>query len=399
MAVTAWWRVRRPAGGAGDADERGEERDFELRVFRAARVVALLIAVVSITFGAAAGDDAGDGTAIVGVAVMIAAAAAGVGVLLGFLFGIPRTLQREDRGDVEGPRYLANTNLEQISDWLTKILVGISLVQIGNAGSALARLADALGPMLGDEPASPGFGLALCIVASLSGFLLSYLWTRVRLKRELQIADRDIETTVRMVVDAKASADAEALSLVDRQLSGQNAPTDGELAKALAKATQPILVQAYGRAEGVRARSWRDPSQAEQHDRTIPVFRALIANDPDHRFHRHFGSLGFALKDKDPPDLGGAIEALTTAVTVRGDSPTSGFRLYEWSRAASRILALGDPAAATPDQRAEIEADLRVAAGQLGPGLFEAGHSADPTVQAVAAWMAEQGLSYAGLGS
>jgi hypothetical protein len=273
-------------------------------------------------------------------------------------------------------------------------LVGISLVQIGNAGSALARLADALGPMLGDEPASPGFGLAVCIVASLSGFLLSYLWTRVRLKRELQIADRDIEATVRMVVDARSSADAVALSLVDRQLTGQNVPTEDELARALANATQPVLVQAYQRAEALRERTWHDLSKADEHDRSIPIFRGLIANDTDHEFHRHFGSLGFALKDREPPDLAGAIDALTTAIRIRGDDPATGFRLDEWNRAACRIAGIADPAATTTEQRAEIEADLRVAARGLGRRLFGPPDSPDPTVRAVASWLGEQGLTY-----
>jgi hypothetical protein len=83
VAVAA--RMRGRATGADDvseASERGsEDRAFELRVFKAGRFVGVLVLVVSIVFGAAAGDDGGDGVAIAGVAVVIAAAAAGVGVL------------------------------------------------------------------------------------------------------------------------------------------------------------------------------------------------------------------------------------------------------------------------------------------------------------------------------
>jgi hypothetical protein len=352
-----------------------------------------------VAFGAALGDSTDEAIWIAGAALLITAAAGGVGALLGFLFGIPRTLQREGTADEDGPRYLANTNLEQISDWLTKILVGISLVQIGNAGAALSSLSEALGPMLGDEPASPGIGLALCIVASLSGFLLSYLWTRVRLKHELQIADRDIEATVRKVFDERASEDALALSLVERQLTGQDAPTARELVKALGRASEPVLIQAYQVAEGQRTRSWHNPEHVAEHERTIPVFEALIANDPDKEFDQHFGSLGFALKDREHPDLPGAIDALTTAIASRGDKTPAGFRLYyEWNRAACKILSLDEPAAETPRaQRIEIEADLRMAALGMREGMFGPPTAKDPTIRAIAAWLEANHLSYADL--
>ena len=62
-----------------------------------------------------------------GCAMLIASASLLTGGILGFLFGIPRTLQRdvefesENRGRNSSDQvthYRANTNLEQISDWL-----------------------------------------------------------------------------------------------------------------------------------------------------------------------------------------------------------------------------------------------------------------------------------------
>ena len=65
-----------------------------------------------------------------GVGLGVAAAATAVGAFLGFLFGIPRTLQGNTTpGPDEIADYRPNTNLEQISDWLTKILVGVGLVK------------------------------------------------------------------------------------------------------------------------------------------------------------------------------------------------------------------------------------------------------------------------------
>src|SRR5215212_11890898 len=71
------------------------------------------------------------------IGILVSGASAAFGGLLGFLFGIPRTLQQEGSswsavgsdGDSNDEKrspdtdYRPNTNLEQISDWLTKILV------------------------------------------------------------------------------------------------------------------------------------------------------------------------------------------------------------------------------------------------------------------------------------
>src|SRR5262249_23262070 len=95
-------------------------------------VVWALGAVGIVLYGVPAGlAFEGGGTAafkIVGVAFLVAGASFVSGCLVGFLFAIPRTVQGEEGSKVSGPsqqtQYRPNTNLEQISDWLTKILVG-----------------------------------------------------------------------------------------------------------------------------------------------------------------------------------------------------------------------------------------------------------------------------------
>ena len=68
-----------------------------------------------------------------GSGLFLAGASTLVGSLAGFLFGVP-VREREPGTDDTGSAnrsigYRPNTNLEQISDWLTKIIVGIGLVQ------------------------------------------------------------------------------------------------------------------------------------------------------------------------------------------------------------------------------------------------------------------------------
>jgi hypothetical protein len=111
-----------------------------------------------------------------------------IGGLVGFLFGIPRAITSAAK-PVGGSRYEANTNLEQVSDWLTKIIVGVGLVQIGRIIPGLARLAQSMKTPLGGQPSSAAFGLALTIANVLLGFFLFYLWSRSLLRKELEDDD------------------------------------------------------------------------------------------------------------------------------------------------------------------------------------------------------------------
>src|SRR5215467_1406061 len=87
--------------------------------------------------------------AVLSNSALLGAAFASIGALLGFIFGIPRSpkVQAATQGATQPPstpsgsststaaqpddnRFTPNTNLEEISDWLTKILVGAGLVQL-----------------------------------------------------------------------------------------------------------------------------------------------------------------------------------------------------------------------------------------------------------------------------
>ena len=130
-----------------------------------------------------------------GTALAIGSAAFFVGGLVGFLFGIPRAVQGStpSAGVTD---YQANTNLEQVSDWLTKIIVGLGLVQIGHIVPALTKFAESIKAPLGGLASSGAFGLGLAISYTLLGFFWLYLWSRSLLARELGIYNTPQQTTI-----------------------------------------------------------------------------------------------------------------------------------------------------------------------------------------------------------
>ncbi|WP_371498521.1 hypothetical protein OG871_21025 [Kitasatospora sp. NBC_00374] len=134
--------------------------------------------------------------AALGGGLMVAATFSVAGGLLGFLFGVPKLLTSgaaahpEDRAATSTASYAPNTNLEQVSDWLTKILLGAGLTQIGTVPQRLRELGRALAPVVGGGPGAAGFAAALGVYFSVVGFLTGWLLTRLLLARALSAADR-----------------------------------------------------------------------------------------------------------------------------------------------------------------------------------------------------------------
>lgn len=287
-----------------------------------------------------------------------------------------------DRRAHVSSRYQPNTNLEQISDWLTKILVGVGLTHLARiqegftvVGAALAR---GFGTGVGEL-----FGLALVVYFVICGFLYGYLWARLNLltafmgldldwfnKRidHAELVSRQAEEASREV-QRRIDKEGAALALISQQLSAKpgDTPIPQEvLNEAVGGASGIVRIMMFDQARAVRAQNWRDPESRGLVDCTIPVFRALVASDDkNHRFH---GQLGFALKDQRVPAWAEAVRVLTTAIQLRPADEQTSFRWYELCRAISLIREDPDYAkrpCPDPQRQAQILADLNRVGGHL----------------------------------
>lgn len=275
------------------------------------------------------------------VALVIAGGAFAVGGLLGFLFGIPRTLQNQGNGngaaaEADGkPQYLVNTNLEQISDWLTKIIVGVGLVQIASFPAYFDSLGDSMMPAFGNGPNSKVFGLALVVYFVVLGFMYGYIATRTELVKAFRDAD---SLKIREKVE-NLETDSQAISMVNKHLLSSAIGSDqvniSEMTELIMKCTQTAKVSIFYAAQKVRRENWRNNKGVME--RTIPVFQALVRSDPEKRYHQNFSQLGYALKDKEVPDYQSALTNLSRAIEIRGRWQENGWRIYEMNRAYCRI--------------------------------------------------------------
>ena len=143
--------------------------------------------------------------------LLVGAAAAAGGGLIGFLFGIPRAGAQAPADDAAaggrggaagaagasgtaaGAVFRPSTSLDQVADWLTKILIGVGLVQLQAILRALARVGELVAATAG--AGLPGVSVltqAVVVTAAIVGFLPTYLWTRVEYGGIQTRADQEV---------------------------------------------------------------------------------------------------------------------------------------------------------------------------------------------------------------
>ncbi|QYG07484.1 response regulator [Janthinobacterium sp. PAMC25594] len=147
------------------------------------------------------------------------------GMLLGFLFGIPRSLpsgtvnaappderangkgRPTDEPPAAGAEAAAgnpsntlflgtptpmeiNSNLVEVSDWLTKIIVGVGLIELKSLPGSARSMAAFIAPSLAtDTPTAMAMVGGIMLFFSVHGFLIGYLLTRIYLSIMIKRAD------------------------------------------------------------------------------------------------------------------------------------------------------------------------------------------------------------------
>ena len=102
----------------------------------------------------------------VGIGSIAAMAAMLTGILAGFILGVPKLVSSGQLRVADGTPS-PNTNLGEISDWITKLLLGAGLVSLSHLGGPVGRLIDNVASGLYDATSNPAGaagapGVAVC---------------------------------------------------------------------------------------------------------------------------------------------------------------------------------------------------------------------------------------------
>jgi len=199
---------------------------------------------------------------VIGFSLVIIVAALALGGSLGFLFGIPRVNAQTEiavatpkTSDTSSPgtsaslasrlrerRLLStNTNLEKVSDWLTTMLVGVGLTQLGNVNGALVGFRNFLNEfaiVYPDAPPTlragllPAIGPMLLMTGIALGFVYFYVFTRVVIAPKFDEVEGVLETGRPVISGEKAVATLKEVAhelpldtIATRNVVTSNAPT------------------------------------------------------------------------------------------------------------------------------------------------------------------------------
>lgn len=211
-----------------ERDDSRQEREFDVVKITVITTIAMIVGWYLVGAASAFADKELQAVAVRTATGWAMAYFAGA-FLVGFLFGIPKV--GEDGGNQQGggknnggtgnqaagmpsvPYELkVNTNLEQISDWLTKIIVGLGLVELRKVPDYIHRASMWMATSINNKTngtleQSASFCCAFIVFFSVTGFLAGYLLTRLFLAGAFRRAETRQTITDRKVTTSAGTSD------------------------------------------------------------------------------------------------------------------------------------------------------------------------------------------------
>jgi hypothetical protein len=113
------------------------------------------------------------GWKILFLSIILSAASYMAGFFLGFLFGIPK------RNATTDSDYNLSTNLVDISDWLTKIIIGLGLIEIKKIPELLQSIGIYIQQTTGGDDSIRVFSVCCIVYFSIFGLYYGYNYMRL----------------------------------------------------------------------------------------------------------------------------------------------------------------------------------------------------------------------------
>ena len=264
------------------------------------------------------------------------------GALIGFIFGIPRVPEerRSEAPTSSMDGYRPSTSLEQIADWLTKALIGITLVEVENIKKALLWLGTTIAQQSG-EPTAAVAAPVVVLLFAVVGFVPSYIWTRIYYPGLLTWSDVVVQDLRRRLENQKKKTKG-VKAFAERNVSdGAVATPDSETTKAV-KTTESV----------VAAPSGADSAWSPELRRKVEQFRNAPANwdsDPGARFFDGARSSSSTRQlSVEMTNHAGSDLELKARLTATGGAPLTGavtFLLHPTYREREKVVKVEGAAA------------------------------------------------------
>ncbi len=212
------------------------------------------------------------------VASLWALAAFVTGALVGLLFGVQRVRQpRPDQSDSKKPSQTEiNNNLVEVSDWLTKIIVGVGLVELSSWPEKLHRAAQPLANCLGGD-CGLAAAVGILVFFSVIGFLIGFVDYRTFLailirESDDQVSSRDVEEIKESIARANDVIVETKDVLVERQTAA---------AQQLVQLQKEIAEHMVQKHKELMDSTFKDISYREIAENALRLLRGGNSTSPD----------------------------------------------------------------------------------------------------------------------
>jgi hypothetical protein len=331
--------------------------------------------------------------------VIVAAAALSSGFLLGFLFGIPRSRRQEEAptsmsASTASPissattesrvpsvpgrpgqttvtavasspnRLTVNANLEEISDWLTKIIVGVGLIELNNIPDNLDRLARYVAAgLLPTSTSTPPvtFALAIIVYFSVLGFLSGYLLTRLflagafsaadealnRLREDLENKSEEVERQKERVNQVIEGADQSARTKEIALAPSVEAPVPSGEPEVPAAVRLARLEERY---KSIRESQLASEERTRQMTSVVSEMQSLVSQLKDFDFagalksprrEERLGAYALIYAQPKPDYLAGLVDSIVAyTAEVKTDFDNRPFGEYWGIQALDKVLSV-----------------------------------------------------------
>jgi hypothetical protein len=154
---------------------------------------------IELIYGLSAEHDLRSGIRTFSLLWFASGAAFFAGTIGGFLFGVPKSVSNPANTPAPPPKspyespYKINTNLEEISDWLTKIILGLGLVHLDKVIRFVDSIGQEAATAIGQAQGAKLIAISAMIYGFVCGFIVVYIWTRTTLRVDFEEIERNLD--------------------------------------------------------------------------------------------------------------------------------------------------------------------------------------------------------------
>ena len=181
------------------------------------------------------------GSRLLFIGLLLAVATFVSGSFIGTLFGMPRRNNAEDSTNA----YTLNNSLVEIADWLTKIIVGLGLVNLKQLPAELMSIGEFVNRSIGGK----GLGVnvfvnSIVVYFGVLGIYIGYNYMRLVLSQKYKKADDAMQEIIKILNSTINELDSTKEVVVQKELETKDLKIENQIKDEQKK----ILVNAFNEA-------------------------------------------------------------------------------------------------------------------------------------------------------